>query len=59
LEGHETTASTLGWAFRLLALHPDVQEKVAFDVLQEMTLTIQTDVSGSEWNFERKGTYLR
>ena len=26
--GHETTAHTLGWAVRLLALHPDKQEKV-------------------------------
>jgi cytochrome P450 len=28
LAGHETTASTLGWAFHLLDRHPEVREKV-------------------------------
>ncbi|MBV0911756.1 cytochrome P450 [Anianabacter salinae] len=32
LAGHETSASALGWALYLLALHPEVQERVADEV---------------------------
>ncbi len=34
LAGHETTASTLSWAFHLLDRHPDVAERVRAEVLE-------------------------
>ena len=38
LAGHETSASALGWALYLLALHPEVQDRVAAEVA---TLPVQ------------------
>ncbi|WP_425050677.1 cytochrome P450 [Psychromarinibacter sp. S121] len=34
LAGHETSASALGWALYLLALHPEVQDRVAAELAE-------------------------
>jgi len=58
MAGHETTSNALTWTFYLLALHPDIQEKVH----QEITsICLEKHLSRGDWDMEtlQKLTYTK